>query len=46
MKISDLFVDNIKALIDEHKDLGYWIHTEFVVEAIRKQLFKIKKLKN
>ena len=39
-------VDNIKALINEHKDLGYRTHTEFIVEATRTHLFKIKMLKN
>ena len=39
-------VDNIKKLITEDKNLGYRTHTEFIVEAIRQHLFKIKKLKN
>ena len=46
VRIPGPLVDNIKVLINDHKDLGYRTHTEFIVEAIRQQLFKIKKLKN
>jgi len=44
VKVPNDLIEGILKLIKEHKELGYRSHTEFVIEATRKHLLKLKEL--
>ena len=43
VKVPNDMVEEIIELIENNKELGYRSHSEFIIEAIRKQLMEIKR---
>lgn len=43
VKLPHELIEEVKRLIDDHKELGYMSHSEFVKDATRRRLEKIKK---
>jgi len=43
VKISDDLIEDILKAIDQHKELGYRTHSEFIVDVNRRRLDEIKK---
>ncbi|KKN07592.1 hypothetical protein LCGC14_1065380 [marine sediment metagenome] len=44
VKLPDELIEEIKRIINNHKELGYRSHSEFIMEATRRRLEDIKKL--
>jgi len=44
VKLPNELVEEIKKIINNHKELGYRSHSEFIMEATRRRLEDIKKL--
>jgi len=46
VKIPNELIEDILKIIENHKELGYRTHSEFIIEATRKRLEEIKKSNN
>lgn len=44
IKVPEDMVDDIKKIMENHPEFGYRNPSEFVIEATRKQLIKLKEL--
>lgn len=42
VKLPDNLVEEIRRIINNHKELGYRSHSEFVIDATRRRLEKVK----
>jgi metal-responsive CopG/Arc/MetJ family transcriptional regulator len=43
VKLPNNLIESVKQLLEEHEDLGYRSHSEFIIEATRRRLEEIKK---
>ena len=44
VKLPNNLIESIKKIIQEHEDLGYRSHSEFIIDATRRRLEEIKKI--
>ncbi len=42
VKLPDNLIESVKKMIEEHKDLGYRSHSEFIIDATRRRMEVLK----